>query len=362
MTREANLDDIRSSKVFQLWLKGLTPNTRSVYDHYLAKLLKAADITPEQVLEEVKKDPVALWSKVKPQANTIASAKGRYTALYALRRFLVDNGFENLPRARINKPRGVKPRTYLTWDQALAICAAASRPYNLMFKLMLHSGWGIGEFLAFNTKETWESVKSYLASNPSAEYFRFTFPQRKNNPQEFYSLVPTFILKDIIALGIQLPLSSQGRQNEQGIPLDKNHYHSAGMYSGAAFRTAVKKAPIVVQGKPTIHDLRDTFRTRAEFAGCRASAPEFVMGHQIDPLEYNKCFYDEGWLWNELKKIFGPMAVTEDTLATRDARMQTLESENKDLKARLERLEALSVERLVLAAATKRKRASPRKH
>jgi integrase len=338
LTRKAATNEIRSSKVFQLWLKGLTPNTRSVYEHYLARLLRAAKVMPEEVIEAAKKDPVALWSKVKPQANTIQSPKGRYTALYAFRRFLVDNGFENLPRARINKPRGVKPRTYLTWDQALAVCGAASRPYNLMFKLMLHCGWGIGEFLAFNTKETWESVKSYLASNSSAEYFRYTFPQRKNNPQEFYSLVPTSILKDIIAIGIQLPLSSQGRQNEQGIPLDKNHYHSAGMYAGAAFKTALKKAPIVVQGKPSIHDLRDTFRTRAEFAGCRASAPEFVMGHQIDPLEYNKCFYDEHWVWNELKKIFGPIAVTEDTLATRDREIQQLREKLARLEGRFETL------------------------
>jgi hypothetical protein len=41
--------------------------------------------------------------------------------------------------------------------------------------------------------------------------------------------------------------------------------------------------------------------------------------------------------------------VTEDQLAERDRRWRHLEVENKDLKARLERLEAISVERLTLA-------------
>lgn len=318
MTRKPDPDEIKASKVFQLWIKGLKVNTQSVYGHYLARLLRAAEITPEQVLEEAKNDLPGLWRRVKPHANTISSEKGRYTALYALRRFLIDNGYEDLPPARIIKPRRVKPRTYLTWDQGLAICAAASRPYNLIFKLMLYCGWGIGEFLHFNRQETWARVKSYLASNPSAEYFRHDYPPRKINPEGFYSLVPTLLLKEIISLGVPVPLCSKGRVVDgvphDGVPLDMEHYHSAGQYMGSAFSTALQKAPITVQGKPTAHDLRDTFRTRAEFVACSASAAEFVMGHQIDPLEYNKCYHDERWVWNELKKLFGPAAVTEQRI------------------------------------------------
>jgi hypothetical protein len=303
-------------------LKGLKPHTRSVYEWYLGILLRAANITPEQVLKEAKKDTPALWRKLKPISNTITSERGRYMAIYALRRFLIDNGFEELPRARITKPRRVKPPTYLTWDQALAICAAASRPYNLMFKLMLHSGWGIGEFFTFNTEETWKTVSSYLSANPSAEYFRYNFPQRKLNVEPFYSLVPSFILREITASGVYLPLSTRGRKEVgHGVPLNSKHYHTAQEDCDAAFKTAVSRAPIVIQGKPTPHDLRDTFRTRAEFVNCRPSAAEFAMGHNIDPLEYNKCFRDEAWLWGELKKIIGPAAITEAQLAERDKTM-----------------------------------------
>jgi len=284
----------------------------------LGKLLRSADMIPEQVIAEAKIDTHALWRKLKPISNTIASERGRYMAIYALRRFLIDNGFEDLPRSRITKPRRVKPPTYLTWDQALAICAAASRPYNLAFKMMIHSGWGIGEFFTFNTKENWETAKAYLSANSSAEYFRFNFPQRKSNPEPFYSLIPAFILREIFASGVDLPLSTRGMH---GVPLNMKHYHTAQENSDAAFKTALSRAPIVVQGKPTPHDLRDTFRTRAEFVNCRPSAAEFAMGHNIDPLEYNKCFRDEAWLWGELKKIIGPAAITEAQLAERDKTM-----------------------------------------
>lgn len=328
MTRKPDPDAIKESKVFQLWASGLTPNTRSVYIHYLAKLLRAANMQPEQVLQEAKTDLPNLLRTIKPYANTINSEKGRYTALYALRRFLVDNGYEDLPRARINKPHRVKPRTYLTWDQALAICAAASRPYNLMFKLMLHCGWGIGEFLAFNTKETWDRVKSYLASNPSAEYFRQDYPPRKTNPEGFYSLVPTMILKEMIGLGIPLPLCSKGRVvsgiQHDGVPLDMKHYHTAGEYTASAFNTARHRAAITVQGEPTQHDLRDTFRTRAAFVNCASDAAEFAMGHQIDKLQYNKAYYDESWVWTELKKIYGPVALTEVEYERRDKETKSI--------------------------------------
>jgi hypothetical protein len=82
---------------------------------------------------------------------------------------------------------------------------------------------------------------------------------------------------------------------------------------------------------------------------------EFAMGHAIDDLNYNKVFFDAGYVWSELKKIYGPIAVTEDKLASRDRQIQQLRQENLDLKARLDRLEAISVERLVLAARSERR-------
>lgn len=333
MPRKPIPDAIRNSPEFQLWIKGLKPHTRNVYGWYFAALLKAAGMTPKQVLTEAKKDINALWRKVKPLANNLSSAHGKKQALYAFRRFLVDNGYEDLPRARIDKPGKVKKPRYMRWDQALAICGAASRPYNLMFKLMLHCGWGIGEFFDFNTQETWENIKRHLSSNPTAEYYRYDFPQRKTNTEAFYSLIPTTVLRDILQLSVELPLSTKGSKSRRGVPLDKAHYHTSQENADAAFNTARNKAPVTVQGKPTPHDLRDTFRTRADFVGCSNSAAEFAMGHQIDPLEYKKTYYDEAYMWNELKKIYGSAPVTEVELQSRDKTIAEMQQQIEMLQA-----------------------------
>lgn len=103
------------------------------------------------------------------------------------------------------------------------------------------------------------------------------------------------------------------------------------------------------------------------------SSIEYFGGHTLDPMEYRKIhkldvdFRKRQYQIVEpyLSPISGsPLASNGKIEAVKreaDARMGQLESENKDLKARLERLEALSVERLVLAAGT-RKRKSHRKH
>ena len=167
-------------------------------------------------------------------------------------------------------------------------------------------------------------------------------------------------LRECVALeakkGMILPMCGRGRNGASGTPLDHTHVFSARTYIESAFRTALKRAPISdVQGTPSAHELRDVFFTRAIQVGCAESAANFVMGHMIDKLGYNKSSNDDHWVWGEISKIHGPAAVTEDdltkTLQERDGRIERLELENKEQKARLDRLEAISVERLMLAAA-----------
>jgi len=146
-----------------------------LYRAYFKRLVKNMGLTPEQVLERAKTDINALWTQAK---NTNGmSAAGRHKALLAFRNFLRFNGYyppaDKLSHKKQREER--KKRGRLTWDEALAVCNAASKPYNLIFKLMLESGWGIGEFLKFNTAENWERLKQILAKNDRAEYYRHDF-------------------------------------------------------------------------------------------------------------------------------------------------------------------------------------------
>lgn len=282
--------------------------------------------------EAAKVDPVATWKNIKQASKKIESDKVRVNGCYAARRFLLDQDEDlMLPAANMKQPELVKPPAYLTWDDAQAICAAASLPYSVAFKIMLSAGWGAGEFLQFNKAETWARIKANLAAN-GEEYFRFAFKGRKKNRHPFYSLIPMKVLSDAVALEAQkkilLPLTGRGRRGRVGQPLDDLNIETNRRYLESAFRTALKRAPIILgQGSPSLHELRDTFLTRAIQTGCSDSAANFVMGHVIDRLGYNKCDRDEKWLKAEIGKIHGPAAVTEEALTARDAEIKVLQEQ-----------------------------------
>ena len=345
------------------WLKTLKPQTANAYRHSILRVLDEMKVDAKTLYERAEKDPAATWKQIKVAAKGIGSLHVRVLAQYAARRFLLDQDEDLiLPPSHLKEPDLVKPPAYLSWDEAQKVCDAASSPYNLIFRIMLHTGWGSGEFLQFNKQQTWNAVKASLAApTRDSPYFRFAFKGRKKNRRPFYSLIPLKVLSDAVALEakgkIKLPLSHRGRTGKTLSPLDDSHITTNRRYLSSAFRTALGRAAVILsQGSPTPHELRDSFLTRAIQTGCSDSAANFVMGHVIDRLGYNKCDKDEKWLWSELSKVHGPAAVTEDALTSRDARMHSLESENKDLKTRLERLEAISVERLTLTKATGHKK------
>jgi len=319
------------------WLKTLKPQTAYNYRVCLVRLLELMDIDCHTLHQNAERDPVKTWRAIKQAAQGLAKPRVRLNAQYAARRFLLDQNEDLLlPKSNLKEPDLVKEPVYLTWDEAHKICDAASLPYNLIFKIMLSCGWGCGEFLQFNKAETWNAVKAKMTSNNS-EYFRFGFRGRKSNRRAFYSLIPSKALTDAIALEakgkIKLPFSYQNR-NRIYVPLNDTTLLRSRRYLESAFETALQRAPIILtQGHPTPHELRDTFQTRGVQVGCSESAYNFTMGHGLDKDQYNKCYRDEKWLWNELNKIHGPAAVTEDALEERDAKIRHLEKRLAQLEA-----------------------------
>jgi len=323
--------------MFDLWLQGIKESTREVYGRYLRRLFKLANLTPEQVVDGTKKD-IQTYIDLVQLANNFTE-RGRYITIFALRRFLYDRGVLMLPPARISRPTPTRKPTNLTWEEAHGIAAAAGKPYNIAFKLMLHAGWGIGEFLKFNTEENWNNVKAQLAKDPGKEYYRHDFSGRKKNMREWYSLIPVAILREVLGL-VPVPIRAthgymfeDGRRTHKskGILLNLEDYHSARVYLEKAWITARRRAPITMKGQPSLHELRDTWRTKAAFVGCADDAAEFAMGHVIDPLGYKKVFTREKWMWENLRKVEGA-ALTENDLQERDETIQKLQQQIDELK------------------------------
>jgi hypothetical protein len=341
------------SDVLEVWISSLKKlSTQHSYGTHLRRLFYEGGVTPEEVIERSKKD-FETYRKLRTKAMQIwPSGHGANLAVYALRKFLFDQGIDTLPAARLETPERVKDRVQFEsakeWKSGLAICAAAGKPYNLVFKLMLHCGWGSGEFLKFNTPENWTYIQQVLQNGP--EYVEIGFKGRKRNRNEFTSLIPPNLLREIIA-ATPVPVRAShgyifqdGRKIHQtkGIPLDVAHHDSARMYLEQAFKTAVKRAPIIVKGTATVHTLRSIFRTQAHKVGCDGSAAEYAMGHTVDPLGYNRCCNDKAWMWKNLSLIWeeatpqAVSAVVEENKQLKE-RMQKIESEKVDVWGAIEK-------------------------
>jgi len=94
------------------------------------------------------------------------------------------------------------------------------------------------------------------------------------------------------------------------------------------------------------HELRDTFRSMWEKSSAKASVAEFLMGHKVDSLEYNKAFRDESWTRGEYAKALPLLQllssgrpygqIDEDELEKRDIEIENLQNRIKKLDAQLE--------------------------
>jgi hypothetical protein len=314
-----------------------------------------AGMQPEEALKLVLDEypKFTTYSKLRLKINSYTPHM-QHATVYALHSFLTAGGVQVLPKARVSTPTPLKAKNYLSWEQGLAVCNAASKPYNVCLKLMLYNGWGITEFLKFNTPETWLSIQKYLANNPQAEFYRHDFTGRKKNVRQFYSLIPTGLLREVLkVLDGKVPITAsyglakdkQGRKYKtNGVQLSLGNYHSSRTYLETAFRTAVHRAPITLNGGgvPSPHELRDTFRTRAQKVDCNSNVAEFAMGHGIDPLGYNKIVVDTEYMWNELRKISGPAPVTSKELETlkqeSDKKIEELTEQIRQIKVTADKL------------------------
>lgn len=284
-----------------LWLSGIANvNTRGTYEICLKMLMELMHMDGNKLFQEARKDVAMLWLKAKSTAKKIRSPVERNTSLYALRSFLKAIGKEapNTPLEKVH----VKKKVYFIWQNAEKVIEVADPPYNFIFWLMRDCCWGITEFLKFNTENTWQAIKEFFQENPNAEYYRHGFDFRKSNPQPYYTLIRSRILKEILQSKIPLPIATPRNK-----PLQLTSYKNSKTYIETAFKKALAKSGFIpprdFPDNPGPHDFRDAWDTEADEQGVAETARKFVMGHTVDRLGYNKCYNNEKWMWKQLRRM-----------------------------------------------------------
>ncbi len=325
------VDELPAQKdLFDEWLESIEkPNTRNGYGPYFAKLLRIMQTNAEEMRTRLKSNPGDNWREAKRVTLDPAfTAKGREITLCAFRHFIrYCDVFP--PNDKIPKAPKAKRTPYMKWEQALKLCDAATPPYRWIFRLQAYCGWGIGEFLKFNEKAVnWERARQ--AVTDGKEYFRFEFAIRKRNNESWYTLIPTFVLKEIFDANNHYPLTTT-----RGKPLDLTNYHSSVVLLESAFKNAANRAALKLDPMPSPHEFRDTFKTHCTKCGVIPECKEFALGHKVDPLGYEKCIEDPDFVWSEIRKAYGPTTQELEGVAKEN---QELRQNMREMQAQIDEL------------------------
>ena len=333
------LESFRQEKAWREWMSTLHPNTKPSYGSSLFRVLGRLELTPTQLvnLAENPNTQKELSKRVKilfAQLQETYSYSARNIMLSSLRNFLAFHeialpliGFK-LKVERKNKP-------FFPWDDALRVIDLAAIEYQNVYKVMLWGALDVERFIKLNVdKARLAAIRTQL-EDKTRDWIRVDVPKGRKHSPAYYVLVPPHIAR-------LLPVLDQ-----EGRPItSKNsiHYH---------WQNALHRAGFDYEHFGP-HNLRSAWTVEATKRGLQDILLQFQKGHDVDSQHYQRIQQDENWVTEQFRKAWETQPlVTEDALLSRDALIE-------DLKARLQRLESISTERLVLAAGTM-KQTSPGK-
>jgi integrase len=187
----------------------------------------------------------------------------------------------------------------LTIEELKRVILKSNKVYRAIFLCMFQGGMGRGE-LVYWSMNGLDKLKNQLARGEG--HIKATLPGRKRskNKKHFY----TWIGYDAVE-AIRDYLKVRGSKpgpiflNQYGTGVSEvsiygywwGKLHNLGLISKGENRTHRT-------GK-NLHEVRDLFRTRWEKSPAKASVAEFMMGHVIDPNEYNKAMRDQDFTLSE---------------------------------------------------------------
>ncbi len=287
-----------------------------------------ADLSPDELVAYQKStdgdskydllDLVQTWAQAMKTPEgvdcRVSTKKGYYSAV---RSFFAHNRAP-LPR----DPYTLRSETpgfegTLTVENIRDIVLASKPLYRAIFLSMFQGGMDIKSFLRWN-KNGWEDLRRDLRDE-MVDTVQIKLPFRKLQLKPF----DTRLSADAVqAIRDYIPTRPTREEAEAKHLRDGNQEPFVYHIFYTQFKTPIKnvtlqhywmdrltKLGLVKRRKgrgqrygKNLHELRDVFRTQWEKSPAKGSVAEYMMGHKVDPLEYNKAHKDDKWTLQEYKK------------------------------------------------------------
>lgn len=252
----------------------------------------------------------------------------------AVRSFFV-HGRAELPRDKRFIMRAEKPPVVgtLTPEEVRRVILSSNPLYQAVFLCVLQGGMdeaGVVDWSGAGYPKLLDALDDAGSAPRKRRALRIDLPGRKKfrNRKPFYTYVGVDAL-DALGQWLKRRGTSPGPifVNQYGDPLTEE-----------AMRTywtrKLKRLGLVEPGEPgdkgarygkNLHEVRDVFRSMWEKTPAKGSVAEFMMGHQIDPLEYNKAMRDESWTLGEYRKALPRLNILSSDRAFGKVSMDTVE-------------------------------------
>jgi len=301
------------------WLSRLAPVSADQYRRHLKnfreflqeKGSKFAEMEYDKWIEYQRSDPYSYELLDQIQAFSMqvgATHAYRTKVMSALRSFWLHSRAP-LPKDPSFRIRGDKPKTMgtLTIEEVRLMLAKFNPIYRAIFLSMFQSGMGEAE-LVYWSDHGLESTLEQLDDN--VRYLRIDLPGRKKRR----NIAPYFTIIGKDAIRSLRTYIEDHRPQVDCDAIFLTQFDSPmtikGLYQywlrqlrnlGLIPKVSPGRGTGVRYGK-NVHELRDLFRTRWEKSPATGTTAEYLMGHIVDPLEYNRAHRDFNYVRSEYVK------------------------------------------------------------
>ena len=306
-----------ADKCVEAWLGRLSKATAFTNEYHFIRFMgwmaesggEFSGYTPSMLVdyqaEAQGRDSYKILDLVQQYVNGVEGRHGYKVKIYSTLRSFFTHSRVELPRDSSYNIRGDRPRATgkLRPEEIRRVVLSSKGAYRAAFMCMLMGGMDLSGFDVWN-QDGWESLKQTLDQGRDVHIIQLPGRKKYRNIRPY----KTIIGKDALdAIREYLPERPQGTAifyDQFRRPLSRRSlqlYWKRRLIGQGFIKLRGDGDPGNRYGK-NLHELRDSFRTLWSMSGAAPHVAEAIMGHQWDPLGYDKSPDDEKYMVEQYRK------------------------------------------------------------